>query len=151
MEDNGSSVLLLFQAPGEKEWAHGRPVSSNERGSAGYRLEKAFARAGKARADFNITNAVQCFPGKKPVSAGERPRDRPPPALARRHCAAWLLEDVKAHPYRCITVFGDEAAKSIRLLGLAEDPRFRFFKHPAGGLSDAEILDAIGQRPSGNG
>jgi uracil-DNA glycosylase family 4 len=144
MEDHGSTVLLLFQAPGEKEWVHGRPVSSNERGSAGFRLEKAFAAAGKTRADFNITNAVQCFPGKKPVAAGERPRDRCPPALARRRCACWLLEDLKAHAYTRISVFGGEAKKSIRFLGLADDPRVRYFKHPAGGLSDAEILDAIG-------
>ncbi len=145
MEDHRSAVLLLFQAPGEKEWIHGRPVSSNEIGSAGYRFENAFARAKKTRADFNITNAVQCFPGKKEVKASERPRDRCPPALARRHCADWLLKDLKARPYSRISVFGSEARKSIDHLGLATDPRVQFYKHPAGGLSDAEILDAIGQ------
>jgi len=107
-------------------------------------LAKAFACAGKTRADFNITNAVQCFPGKMPVCASERPRDRCPPALARRHCAEWLREDLKAHNYARISVFGGEAKKSILLVGLADDPRVRYYKHPAGGLSDAEILEAIG-------
>jgi uracil-DNA glycosylase family 4 len=111
MEDNGSLTLLIFQAPGINEWANGRPIISTAPTSAGSRLERAFRKLGKTRQDFNITNTVQCFPGKKIVRNGVSPRDKPPSALARHHCANWLLQDIGAQEFSRVVVFGLHARR----------------------------------------
>ena len=144
MENNNGSILLIFQAPGINEWANGRPVSSIEANSTGMKLEMAFAHYNKTRANFNITNAVQCFPGKKDAKNGKRPRDKAPVAAARRHCGYWLRKDITAHNYERIVVFGSPARKAVLALGYADDSRFVFVKHPSGGLSNAELRSVVG-------
>lgn len=79
MEDNGASVLLIFQAPGVEKWRRGRPLISQNSFSAGSRMAEAFQRAEQCRRHYNITNTVQCFPGKRPQNSGARPRDNSPP------------------------------------------------------------------------
>ena len=138
MEDNDASVLLIFQAPGEIEWGKGRPVISQKRGSAGVRLERAFKNAGRVRTDYNITNTVQCFPGKRANG-----RDAAPSTAVRQHCANWLRQDIEARTYKSIVVFGRCAEKSVRALGYSGDPRFRFVKHPAGGISNEDLAKAV--------
>lgn len=144
MENNGSSVLLIFQAPGEKEWETGRPISSTKSSSAGLRLHNAFRTAEKTRLHFNITNTVQCFPGKREVCDSEKPRDRPPTALARARCSKWLRNDIESYNYDRIVVFGSHAKKSVISLGYGESERFRFARHPSGGLSNADLLALVG-------
>ena len=144
MEDNEGSILLVFQAPGESEWELGRPVISTKTSSAGVRLTNAFPKVGKTRLDFNITNTVQCFPGKQEAQTGERPRDKPPTASARAHCSHWLRQDIEGRKYERVVVFGAHAKKAIHALGYKDDPRFRYLKHPTGGLSSACLLAAVG-------
>ncbi|WP_431484124.1 uracil-DNA glycosylase family protein [Pseudomonas solani] len=128
IEDNGASVLLIFQAPGVDEWAKGRPVASTNPSSAGVRLATAFRIAGRTRQDYNITNTVQCFPGKEPQVGTTRPRDNAPTAAVRRHCSEWLRQDIQAQSYKRIVVFGAHARRAVRNLGFGDDPRFRFIR-----------------------
>lgn len=144
MEDNGASVLLIFQAPGVDEWAQGKPVVSTNPSSAGVRLEVAFQIALRTRRDYNITNTVQCFPGKRPQVGTVKPRDNAPPAAVRRHCSEWLRQDIEAHAYKRIIVFGAHARRAIRALGLEDNPRFHFIRHPTGGISNESLAKALG-------
>lgn len=143
MEDNAASILLIFQTPGLDEWETGRPISSTNPRSAGARLRKAFERLGTSRANYNITNAVQCFPGKKPQTNDKRPRDNKPPAEVIRRCSHWLRQDIEAREYERIVVFGDPAKKAVQAHNYGEDPRFRFVRHPSSGLFNAELDAAL--------
>jgi uracil-DNA glycosylase family 4 len=143
MEDNNAPVLLIFQAPGVDEWSSGRPVSSLNPRSAGAKLAAAFHQAGKSRASYNLTNTVQCFPGKPPTSSESRPRDKKPPAAARTHCSNWLRADIESRQFLKIVVFGSEAKKAVKALGLETDARYHYEKHPSGGLSNASLFAAV--------
>jgi len=142
MEENDADVLLIFQAPGVNEWAKGKPVISTKHGSAGVRLNAAFRRVNRTRQNFNITNTVQCFPGKKSAVGVSNPRDLAPKAAAQRHCAEWLRQDIEAHKYTRIVVFGTPAAKAVRKLGFT-DSKFKFIYHPAGGLKNVDLDEAL--------
>jgi uracil-DNA glycosylase family 4 len=143
MEDNHAPVLLIFQAPGVYEWAEGRPVISNNPSSAGVRLEAAFQLAHRARNHYNITNAVQCFPGKMPQHDLANSRDKAPPVAVTRLCAEWLRQDIEAYQYERIIVFGSKARKTVRALGYGEDIRFHFCKHPTGGISNVHLAEMV--------
>ena len=139
MEHNpDTTALLIFQAPGCREWVMKRPICSESRHSAAARIENSLSlsRVNASRYDFSITNAVQCYPGK-----GHNGRDKKPRAAARRQCANWLRMDIKAHPWRRVVVFGAMAKESVRSLGYGCDPRFCFIDHPSGGLPN-NVLDA---------
>lgn len=144
MEENDADVLLIFQAPGVDEWTTGKPVISTKNGSAGVRLKLAFHRANRTRQDYNITNTVQCFPGKKSQVGISKPRDLAPSAAARRYCAEWLRQDIEARRYNRIVVFGTPAANAVRKLGFEKDSRFRFVKHPSGRLKNIDLDEALG-------
>ena len=144
MEDHGASILLIFQALGVEEWTNGRPVAGTNPGSAGVRLEAAFRIARRTRQDYNITNTVQCFPGKKPQVGAARSRDSAPRAAARQHCSEWLRQDIQAHSYKRIVVFGAHARRAVRDLGFGDDPRFHFIRHPTGGISNEDLAKAVG-------
>ena len=143
MEENHAEVLLIFQAPGVNEWEKGKPVVSTKTGSVGVRLEAAFLRANRTRQNYNITNTVQCFPGKKTQNSGITSRDVAPPAAVRFHCAEWLRLDLEAHNYKRIVVFGAHARKSVYKLGFGTDSRFHFLRHPAGGLKNIDLDRAL--------
>jgi uracil-DNA glycosylase family 4 len=143
MEENHADVLLIFQAPGVDEWEKGKPVASNKSNSVGMRLEAAFRRANRIRQNYNITNTVQCFPGKKSPVDNKKTRDVAPRAAAHRHCAEWLRQDIRAHKYKRIVVFGAHARKAVQKLGFGTDPRFHFVRHPAGGLKNIDLDKAL--------
>jgi uracil-DNA glycosylase family 4 len=144
MEENHAQVLLIFQAPGVEEWEKGKPVVSTKIGSVGVRLEAAFHRANRTRQNYNITNTVQCFPGKKIQDGVSKPRDLAPPAAVRGYCAEWLRLDIEARKYNRIVVFGAHARKAVQMLGFATDSRFHFLRHPAGGLKNIDLDRALG-------
>ncbi|CAG1002239.1 hypothetical protein BURK2_03126 [Burkholderiales bacterium] len=143
MEDNGAAVLLIFQAPGVEEWRQGRPVISRKPHSAGSRMAAAFKLAGQCRKHYNITNTVQCFPGKRAQQGNAQPRDNAPSAKARCHCSNWLLEDIQSFNFERIVVFGAAARKTIVGLGLHNDARFCFVRHPTAGISIECLAEAI--------
>lgn len=145
MEDNRGAVLLIFRAPGVEEWRCGKPVSSTKPWSAGRKLETAFGRAGKSRVNYNITNVVQCFPGKQEPNGDKLPRDKKPPKAAFDHCSSWLRQDIEAYNYKRIVVFGSDAYESVSELDYADDHRVYRAPHPtASGISIDRICQDLG-------
>ncbi|RKH20848.1 hypothetical protein D7X74_02850 [Corallococcus sp. CA047B] len=109
-EINGSETLLLLQAPGINEWSDGKPLSSGENNSASQRFNAALAKAGKTREEFDIAEAVNCYPGQD-----ERGRDLPPLSPVVKACSRWLAELIKEKQYKTVVLFGNVAAQALAL------------------------------------
>ena len=143
MEDNGASVLLIFQSPGVEEWRTTRPLASSNRTSAATRLQLAFTKLHLTRKNFNITNAVQCYQGKAASIGGKPPRDDELCETAIKHCAQWLKLDIENHNYARIVVFGAVAKRSVRDLDCFPEAKVTYLYHPSGGLRNEELLAAL--------
>ena len=148
MENNGARTLLIFQSPGVEEWRVKRPLASLHGGSAGDNIRRAFARVGKTREDFNITNSVQCYQGKLQAQGKLAPRDKKPSEIARKHCANWLRLDIEKYDYSRIVVFGAVAMKSVLSLNCFPDAKTIYLPHPSAGLSNEKLLAALGNTAS---
>jgi uracil-DNA glycosylase family 4 len=109
-ELNGSRTLLVLQAPGVNEWGDGKPLSSREISSAAQRFERALVAANKKRKDFDIAEAVNCYPGK-----GEDGLDIQPPTPVVETCSRWLADLLKARRYTKIVLFGRVAEQALAL------------------------------------
>jgi uracil-DNA glycosylase len=85
-----SSVMLIGQAPGEKEGPAGRPFAW----TAGKTLFKWFASIGMDEAGFRrrvyMAAVCRCFPGKHPKGG-----DRVPSRLEIRQCRSWLEREIE--------------------------------------------------------
>lgn len=138
MENNGSDVLIILQAPGVDEWKSNKPICSTNKKSAAARIRNSLKRTGLTREDFNITNAVQCYPGKS-LSG----RDLKPSKIAQFFCSKWLKQDIEASKFRKIIIFGSIARNSIKMLALENDPRFVYFRHPSGFLKNKDLDSAL--------
>lgn len=84
-----SPILLLGQAPGDKEGAAGRPFAW----TAGKTLFQWFARIGVDEQQFRrrvyMAAVCRCFPGKK-----ARGGDRLPSPAEVANCAPWLAQEL---------------------------------------------------------
>lgn len=84
-----SKVLLVGQAPGDKEPALGRPFAW----TAGKQLFKWFAPLGLDESQFRsrvyIAAACRCFPGKNPKGG-----DRVPSPVEIDNCRPWLEREL---------------------------------------------------------
>jgi len=141
MEGGGAArALLVLQAPGVEEWAARRPAISQCAHSAAARLRNSMTRIGRTRADYGITNAVQCYPGR---SADGR-RDKRPWKAARRACAVWLRDDIEMRNWDRVVVFGRVAECSVRMI-LSPDQLDAavFRRHPSGGLTNDDLDAAL--------
>lgn len=80
-----SNILLIGQAPGDKEGLYGKPFAW----TAGKTLFKWFAQIGLAEAPFRervyMAAVCRCFPGKNPKGG-----DRVPDAEEITNCSFWL-------------------------------------------------------------
>lgn len=85
-----SKILLVGQAPGDKEPAIGRPFAW----TAGKQLFKWFATLGVEEADFRervyMAATCRCFPGKNP-----RGGDRVPSDAEVAQCRPWLEREIE--------------------------------------------------------
>lgn len=85
-----SRILLVGQAPGDKEPALGRPFAW----TAGKQLFKWFAELGvtepQFRASVYMAATCRCFPGKNP-----RGGDRVPSDLEVLNCRPWLEREIE--------------------------------------------------------
>lgn len=137
IELNNSKTLLVFQAPGDKEWEVGRPIQATTKagGTAGKRIELSWQRSNKRRQDFDIINSVQCFPG----NLGNR--DTAPHAMAICSCSKRLESIFKQKNNKNIVVFGEIAEQVIRSIcqNLNILPNVIPGKHPNGGVSRTEL------------
>jgi uracil-DNA glycosylase len=95
-----SPILLIGQAPGDKEGALGRPFAW----TAGKTMFKWFAQIGLDEATFRervyMAAVCRCFPGKNPKGG-----DRVPNAQEIEQCGTWLQAEVALlHPQLIIPV-----------------------------------------------
>lgn len=142
IEKNNSDTLLIFQSPGIDEWRNGKPISSNNKRSAAHKLLEAIKLIGGKRSDFDIANAVQCFPGKKTLN--ETSRDKTPSIKAKKACSNYLRENIVKNKYTKIVAFGKFAKESLQQLRLDPNITVLFAKHPsAPGVSNSQIATYI--------
>lgn len=140
LEDNSSTVLLVFQSPGDKEWLVGKAIQPTKKqgGTAGVRIQNSWGRKNKSRTDFDIVNAVQCFPGN------EGDRDFDPNVMAICSCANRLRGILESKEYEEIIAFGEVAKQVVECLvkKLNFTPKVVPATHPNGGVKNAD-LDAL--------
>lgn len=145
---NNATELLIFQAPGIDEWQgstiSGRriPIDSNNSHSAAQRMRNSMQRKGTSRCNYDITEVVQCYPGKNKKGN----RDKVPCLDSRLHCLQYLLvESLLLKRYDRIVAFGRIAYEMAVLavncasqLGFYQpDPTYA--RHPSSGVSNATL------------
>lgn len=140
LENNSSSTLLVFQAPGIKEWEEGIAVypEIKKGGSAGRRIELSWERKHKQRRDFDIINVVQCFPGRVGI------RDNFPSINAICNCKNRFRKVLENSNYKKIIAFGTiaiDVSKSI-LKEINKEVTLVEAIHPNGGITN-EALDRL--------
>lgn len=106
-----SPVLLVGQAPGDKEPKFGRPFAW----TAGKTLFKWFATSlgwteAEVRERFYFAAVCRCFPGKKPEGG-----DRVPAPDEIEHCAHWMRAEVALLKPRLVLPVGKLAM--VQFLG----------------------------------
>ena len=140
LENNSSTTLLVFQSPGDSEWHTGKAIQPTKKqgGTTGVRIKKSWERKNKLRTDFDIINAVQCFPGN------DGDRDLMPKPMVIDTCSQRLQEIVESKKYKKIIVFGRIAENSIKKLikKLNYSTEVVSAPHPNSGIENA-MLDAL--------
>ena len=144
-EVRGKSILLVFQAPGENEWTgnggknNPAPIISNNYRSAAARLRNSFKRIQKTRMDYDITEVVQCYPGKN-----ANKRDRRPNAIAISQCSNHLAADIQNHAYSKIISFGVIANQAVDDIIRKRNISVTHIKlpHPSSGKLSNSVLDS---------
>ena len=111
LEFHGSKTLLVFEAPGYYEWIKNRPIHDSrdeqKMDSAGSRIATAFEACNKQRNNYDIAEAVCCFPGKqKDLNHNEI-------VNASMSCRKYLYGHVQAKRYSKIVCWGHIAYSSI--------------------------------------
>ncbi len=100
-------LMLIGEAPGEREEAEGRPFA----GKAGKILDGYLVVLKQRREDIYITNAVKT----RPVRQGKSGRDvnRAPCGLELELFAPWLLEEISAVEPGHIVTLGNVPLRSL--------------------------------------
>jgi uracil-DNA glycosylase len=122
-------LMLVGETPGDREDQAGLPFV----GPAGRELDKALERAGIARADAYVTNAVKHFRFEE---RGKRRIHQRPDARHVRACRPWLDAELRLIRPEAVIVMGATAARS--LLG----PSFRVTQE-RGRLLDSELARVV--------
>ncbi|MDE0224602.1 MAG: hypothetical protein OXP28_05655 [Gammaproteobacteria bacterium] len=135
-EVNGSDVLIVALAPGIEEWHCGRPLMPIKKrgGTAGRRIKLSWDRECKERSQYDIIEAVQCYPG-----SGDHGHDKTPCADAVAACRGRLRAALEQGNYRKAIALGDVACQSLS--AASADLRLETVKatHPTGGATNAEL------------
>ncbi|MCO7247530.1 hypothetical protein NH395_14705 [Halomonas sp. Mc5H-6] len=119
----------------------GAPLQPTKKqgGAAGARIAQSWKRKNKRREDFDIVNAVQCYPGVKSDQ-----RDARPHQLAVCSCSGRLAVILREKKYDRVICFGDAAKEVIthlrKVLNLTFDVDVR--RHPTGGVKNADLDSA---------
>ena len=103
-----ASVMLIGEQPGDKEDLAGRPFV----GPAGKILEEALARAGIARSELYVTNAVKHF-SWEPDERGKRRIHKKPRYSEVQACRPWLEAEIQALHPKVIICMGSTAAQAL--------------------------------------
>lgn len=134
--NNNSDILLIFEAPGITEWSKNTPLCSKRSSSSAMIFNKALAASniGKTLSNYDITEAVCCFPGTSGKSKiGKKNADEE--RLAACFCVTNLKNDILGKRYKKIVCFGLIAYNSALLIyntfnSIANIPTPIFCNHP---------------------
>lgn len=144
-----SDILLIFQAPGLDEWLGNTtsgmriPIDSVNPHSAANRMRRSMLRKSTSRVDYDITEAVQCYPGKKNTG-----RDKIPSSVSMRYCLQHLINDLSRKRYNKIVAFGDIAyqmtCNAVSIINTntkisMTQPAPIYAKHPSGKVSNVSL------------
>jgi uracil-DNA glycosylase family 4 len=111
LEDNGSNILLIFEAPGIDEWSKSKPVCSKRMGSAAVKFVNALVSCGKKLTDYDIAEALYCFPGKSSKGTGQKIQKEV--ILGSKCCQKYLELEILSKNYKKIVCFGKIAQESV--------------------------------------
>jgi uracil-DNA glycosylase len=142
-EINGSKILLIFQSPGLDEWRNGSPISSTNNRSAAYKIESAFKALQKTREDFDITNVVQCYTGKRSNKDTTKPRDLGVRKAASKICVKRLQNLIQSNDYDNLVVFGSVAKNSMKIIDIPQNIKVIFSKHPSARGVSIESISSL--------
>lgn len=136
IEKNNSSTLIIFQAPGIKEWHVGKAIQSSRKrgGSAGSRIEASWNRCGKSRKDFDIVEAVRCYPGER-----KNGRDKKPRKKSRECCSKILAREINSGNYLRIIAFGVIAQEMLKYIKINSTCQVINATHPNGGITNSQL------------
>lgn len=137
LESHNSKTLIVALAPGIEEWKVGAPLQpiKKQGGTAGARIAQSWERTGIRREDFDLLNAVQCYPGV------DGARDATPDDMAVLSCANRLDEILAYNGYDRVICLGDVAAQVVTRLRDLHNFSFLVKKcrHPTGGAERTEL------------
>jgi uracil-DNA glycosylase len=122
-------VMLVGETPGDQEDRQGKPFV----GPAGRELDRALERAGIARADAYVTNAVKHFRFEE---RGKRRIHQKPDGRHVKACRPWLDAELRLIAPEALIVMGATAARA--LLG----PSFRVTQE-RGRLLESELAPIV--------
>jgi uracil-DNA glycosylase family protein len=99
-------VMLVGETPGDQEDRQGKPFV----GPAGRELDRALERAGIARADAYVTNAVKHFRFEE---RGRRRIHQKPDGRHVKACRPWLDAELRLIAPEALIVMGATAARAL--------------------------------------
>lgn len=136
IEQHNSSTLIIFQAPGINELNNGKAIQSSKKrgGSAGRRIEASWKRVGKSRGDFDIVEAVRCYPGER-----KNGRDKKPRKKSIECCSRILEREINNGNYFKIIAFGVIAQEMLKEISIKNKCVIINATHPNGGISNADL------------
>ena len=108
---SANDVLLVFEAPGIDEWSKSEPICSNRRGSAGYKFNTELNNQGKQKTNYDIAEAVRCFPGTSTNSGNQK--DQKELEKAAKYCRKYLKDIIQSKNYKKIVCFGQVAEHNV--------------------------------------
>lgn len=124
-----SEILLIGQAPGDKEGDLGRPFAW----TAGKTLFRWFESIGVSEQDFRrqvyMTAVCRCFPGKNPKGG-----DRVPDKTEIDTCSRWLNKEIELLQPRLIVPVGKLAISQYLPLNKLVDVIGQQFRLPVNGV-----------------
>ena len=138
-ERNGSKYLLVFQAPGNDEWSgttisgNRIPIDSANSHSCAARMRNSFARKKASRKDYDIAEAVCCYPSKN-----TNRRDKKPSARSIASCTKNMERLLQKGQYTKIVCFGNVAYKVVSqaLSTINGNAICTWVSHPSSGVSN---------------
>lgn len=119
-----NDILLIFEAPGIDEWSKGEPICSKRIGSAGHKFNAELRAQGKIKSNYDIVEAVRCFPGTSTKTTHQK--NDAELESAATYCEKYLRDIILSKNYKKIVCFGKIAKKSVQsIMG-----RLQRKKHP---------------------
>ena len=135
-EVNGSDVLIVALAPGVEEWVCGHPLMPTRKrgGTAGRRIELSWNKKCRVRSQYDIVEAVQCYPG-----SGADGHDKTPSGDAVAACRERLRATLEQGSYRKAIALGEVAFESLSAASADVQLQTVKARHPNGGATTMDL------------